>query len=46
MASKRTMIMGAGMGGACRTAYAHEWARIVVLLQAMQGLGKPALIYG
>ncbi len=42
-ASKRTMIMGAGMGGACRTAYAHEWARIVVLLQAMQGLGKPGV---
>ena len=29
------------MGGACREAYGHEWARLMVLLQAMQGLGKP-----
>jgi len=42
-ASKTTMIFGCGMGGACRTAYAHEWARLVLLLQAMQGLGKPGV---
>ena len=34
-ASKRTML-GAGahgsMGGACKAAYAHEWARLMVLL--------------
>jgi len=45
-ASKRTMLgcgMGGGMGGACRAAYATEWARLMVLLQAMQGLGKPGV---
>ncbi len=43
-AKYRTML-GAGArggeGGACRQAYATEWARLMVLLQAMQGLGKP-----
>ncbi|MBW1805854.1 MAG: molybdopterin-dependent oxidoreductase [Deltaproteobacteria bacterium] len=45
-ASKRTSV-GTGTrgvwGGACREAYATEWARLVVLLQAMQGLGKPGV---
>jgi molybdopterin guanine dinucleotide-containing S/N-oxide reductase-like protein len=45
-ASKKTML-GAGvmgsMGGACRAAYAHEWARLMVLLMAMQGMGKPGV---
>ena len=45
-ASKRTSI-GTGTrgvwGGACREAYATEWARLVVLLQAMQGWGKPGV---
>ena len=45
-AQKRTML-GAGArggeGGACRAAYATEWARLMVLLQAMQGLGKPGI---
>ena len=45
-ASKRTM-MGCGTrggeGGACRTAYATEWARLMVFLNAMQGLGKPGV---
>jgi trimethylamine-N-oxide reductase (cytochrome c) len=45
-ASKRTML-GAGsissMGGACKAAYAHEWARMMVLLLAMQGMGKPGV---
>lgn len=29
--------------GACRRAYAHEWTRFMVTLQAMQGLGKPGV---
>ena len=43
-AAKRTILSGGargGEGGACRTAYGTEWARMMVLLQAMQGLGKP-----
>jgi molybdopterin guanine dinucleotide-containing S/N-oxide reductase-like protein len=45
-AAKRTTLstgMRGGMGGACREAYGHEWARLMVLLQAMQGLGKPGI---
>jgi len=44
-ASKRTMLSvnAAGFGGACRQAYGTEWARLMVLLQAMQGLGKPGV---
>ena len=45
-ASKRTMLgCGArgGFGGACRQAYGHEWARLMVYLQAMQGMGKPGV---
>jgi molybdopterin guanine dinucleotide-containing S/N-oxide reductase-like protein len=45
-ASKKTVLsagMRGGMGGACREAYGHEWARLMVLLQAMQGLGKPGV---
>jgi len=45
-ASKRTMVscgQRGGFGGAMRQAYGHEWARLVVLLQAMQGLGKPGV---
>jgi molybdopterin guanine dinucleotide-containing S/N-oxide reductase-like protein len=45
-ASKRTMLAAGvkgGEGGACRQAYATEWARMMVLLQAMQGLGKPGV---
>ena len=45
-ASKRTTLScgnRAGEGGACRAAYGHEWARLMVLLQAMQGLGKPGV---
>ena len=43
-AAKRTILSGGsrgGEGGACRTAYGTEWARMMVLLQAMQGLGAP-----
>ena len=45
-ASKRTSLAGGtkgGEGGACRQAYATESARLMVLLQAMQGLGKPGV---
>jgi molybdopterin guanine dinucleotide-containing S/N-oxide reductase-like protein len=43
---KKTMLgCGAmyGTGGACRGAYATEWARLMVLLMAMQGIGKPGV---
>jgi molybdopterin guanine dinucleotide-containing S/N-oxide reductase-like protein len=43
-AEKRTILSGGsrgGEGGACRQAFATEWARMMVLLQAMQGLGAP-----
>lgn len=45
-ASKRTMLAAGARGGEssiCRQAYAHEWARLMVILQAMQGLGKPGV---
>jgi trimethylamine-N-oxide reductase (cytochrome c) len=45
-ASKRTSLscgVRGGEGSACRTAYGTEWARMMVLLQAMQGLGKPGI---
>ena len=45
-ASKKTMLAcGAmyGTGGACREAYATEWARLMVILIAMQGIGKPGV---
>ncbi len=43
-ASKRTTIcVRAGMGGACRAQGGTEWARMMILLQAMQGLGKPGV---
>jgi len=43
-ARKRTMLAAGGLGGwggACRTAYGTEWARYMVMLAAMQGMGKP-----
>lgn len=45
-ASRRTMLAEGnrgGMGGACREAYATEWARMMVILVAMQGYGKPGV---
>ena len=45
-ASKPTMLSGGSRGGessACRQAYATEYTRLLVLLQAMQGLGKPGV---
>ncbi|MFC1932196.1 molybdopterin-dependent oxidoreductase, partial [Chloroflexota bacterium] len=47
-ASKKTVLAAgtrAGMSSACRQAYAHEWTRLMVLLQAMQGPGKPGISY-
>lgn len=41
-AAKPTCLMGM-LGGQCRRAYAHETARLMVTLQAMQGLGKPGV---
>jgi trimethylamine-N-oxide reductase (cytochrome c) len=45
-AGKRTVLAAGargGEGGACRQAFGTEWARMMVLLQAMQGLGKPGV---
>lgn len=45
--SKRTMLgigsVGGIGGGVARSAYGHEWARMMVLLVAMQGYGKPGV---
>jgi molybdopterin guanine dinucleotide-containing S/N-oxide reductase-like protein len=35
-----------GFGGACRCATGNEWARSMVCLMAMQGLGKPGVNMG
>ncbi|MEJ2725851.1 MAG: molybdopterin-dependent oxidoreductase [Deltaproteobacteria bacterium] len=35
-----------GMAGACRCATGNEWARSMVCLMAMQGLGKPGVNMG
>ena len=43
-AAKRTVLASGtrgGQGGACRQAFGTEWARMMVFLQTMQGLGKP-----
>ncbi len=45
-ASKRTMLAGGARGGEsgiCRQAYGTECPRLMVYLQAMQGLGKPGV---
>ncbi|MBN1189725.1 MAG: molybdopterin-dependent oxidoreductase [Dehalococcoidales bacterium] len=45
-AAKKTMLaVGSifGATGACREAYATEWARLMVLLGSMQGVGKPGV---
>ena len=42
--SKKTMLASGGIGGfggACRSATGNEWARLMVCLAAMQGMGKP-----
>jgi molybdopterin guanine dinucleotide-containing S/N-oxide reductase-like protein len=45
-AARRTMLAAGARGGesgACRQAYGTEWSRLMVYLQAMQGLGKPGV---
>jgi molybdopterin guanine dinucleotide-containing S/N-oxide reductase-like protein len=45
-AAKRTVLSAGARGGesgACRQAYATEWARLMIYLQAMQGWGKPGV---
>lgn len=45
-ASKRTMLAAGGLGGwggACRSATGGGWARLMISLQSMQGLGKPGI---
>ncbi len=47
--SKKTYLSSGGcvgFGGACRTATGTDWARGMVLLMAMQGLGKPGVNMG
>ncbi|AVW91084.1 molybdopterin-dependent oxidoreductase [Celeribacter baekdonensis] len=38
--------LGAGFGGACRNATGAQWARNMILMMAMQGLGKPGINFG
>jgi trimethylamine-N-oxide reductase (cytochrome c) len=38
--------LGAGFGGACRNATGSQWARCMILMMAMQGLGKPGVNFG
>jgi trimethylamine-N-oxide reductase (cytochrome c) len=43
-ASKKTMLAAGGLGGwggACRAASGNEWARLMISLAAMQGMGRP-----
>ena len=45
-AARRTCLSAGtrgGEGGACRQAYGTEWARMMVMLAAMQGFGKPGV---
>ena len=48
--SKKTYLsagsMGTTLGGACRSATGIQWARAMVCLMAMQGLGKPGINFG
>jgi trimethylamine-N-oxide reductase (cytochrome c) len=46
---KKTYLAAGGLsgfGGACRDATGNEWARSMVCLMAMQGLGKPGINMG
>ncbi len=38
--------LGAGFGGACRSATAAQWARCMMQMIAMQGWGKPGVNFG
>ena len=47
--TKKTYLAAGGLvgfGGACRSATGTEWARAMVCLMAMQGLGKPGVNMG
>lgn len=48
--SKKTYLaaggLGAGFGGACRSATGIQWARNMILMMAMQGWGKPGVNFG
>jgi molybdopterin guanine dinucleotide-containing S/N-oxide reductase-like protein len=47
--TKRTYLAAGGMAGfgsACRSATGIEWARLMVCMMAMQGLGKPGVNMG
>jgi len=42
--AKKTMLAAGGLGGwggACRSATGNEWARTMIALATMQGMGKP-----
>lgn len=41
-ASKKTALI-IRLGAACRVPYSTEWARMMVYLQAMQGIGRPGV---
>jgi trimethylamine-N-oxide reductase (cytochrome c) len=43
--SSKPTAVNTMFGAACRTRYAHEWTRTLILLQAMQGLGKPGVTF-
>lgn len=49
-AKKKTYLAaganGGGFGGACRGAGGAQWARCMVMMMAMQGLGKPGVNMG
>lgn len=48
--SRKTYLAAGGkgttFGGACRSATGSQWARAMVCLMAMQGLGKPGVNFG
>ena len=48
--TKKTYLAAGGkgttFGGACRSATGIQWARSMVCLMAMQGLGKPGINFG
>jgi trimethylamine-N-oxide reductase (cytochrome c) len=49
-AKKKTYLSAGGkgntFGGACRSATGSQWARAMVCLMAMRGLGKPGINFG
>ena len=49
-ANKKTYLgaggLGAGWGGAARSATGAQWARCMVMMMAMQGWGKPGVNFG